>query len=437
MRLILDSIRFVGFQSSEREATVKFSGSQTSIIFGDNGSGKTTFLKLIHAVLSKDDGALARENVNSIIISFVDEFDESHEIAIHAFMEFHEEENISAIHSYDWEEFDDCPLASTRSLSMGVDRGITIQAAAVESTDIYRFLSNHSKIDLGRAATHELSEQLASYLTRQGTVRNRNIRRGKKNELQLERDHAFLQSIKTSNIELLLIDRYRLARDFASEQIQNALFDTLAIAIDSEAETPTAFSVPSDLGAQIAAGKDRIIEALEDGPDNNFKNRIVGILANIDCEEDAYSATNNPILCQLIWNMLKELKLEKQLLNSINILIETFNYFLGEGKAISISNDGVCLTVRGEEFGLDTLSSGERHLFTFLALVVIDARDRDFLIIDEPEISLNAAWQRSLVKLLEDLAPDTQIILASHSPILAKCQPSSLVELDPYESSHE
>jgi predicted ATPase len=135
--------------------------------------------------------------------------------------------------------------------------------------------------------------------------------------------------------------------------------------------------------------------------------------------------------------MIKELKMEKQLLNSINILIETFNYFLGEDKKIDINSHGVRLLIRDEPYGIDALSSGERHLFTFLALVVTDARDRDFLIIDEPEISLNATWQRSLVKLLEDLAPDTQIILASHSPIIAKGQPSSLVELNPSEIPHE
>jgi predicted ATP-binding protein involved in virulence len=437
MRLILESIRFIGFQSRHREAFIKFSGSQTSIIYGNNGSGKTTFLKLIHAVLSKDDMTLAKENVRCTVISFVDETDERHEIIIPAFMEYHKEENVTVIHSYDWEEFNNSPLSKTKSLSLGVDRGTATQASAVESSDIYRFLIGFSKINFERSAASELSEQLAFYLTRQGTVRNRSLRRDKKNDLQLERDHAFLKSVNTNNVELLLLDRYRLARDYASEQIQNALFDTLAVAIDSETKTPTSISVPDDLGAQIAAGKDRIIEALEDGPDNKFKNRIVGILSNIKCEDDAYAATNNPILCQLIWNMIKELKMEKQLLNSINILIETFNYFLGEDKKIDINSHGVRLLIRDEPYGIDALSSGERHLFTFLALVVTDARDRDFLIIDEPEISLNATWQRSLVKLLEDLAPDTQIILASHSPIIAKGQPSSLVELNPSEIPHE
>jgi hypothetical protein len=261
------------------------------------------------------------------------------------------------------------------------------------------------------------------------------MRRIKTNELQLERDNAFLKSIDISNIESLLLDRYRVARAYASEQIQNALFDTLAIAIDSSSnsEASATVTIPDNLGELIAAGKERIIEALNDGPENNFKYRIIGILQEMGETEEEFTPPTNPILGQLIWNMLKELKLEKQLLNSINVFVETFSSFLGDGKELEIDNEGVRLVVRGDRLGIEALSSGERHLFTFLALVVIDARDRDFLIIDEPEISLNANWQRRLVGLLEKLAPDTQIILASHSPILAKGKPSSLVELKPTE----
>ncbi|MNN14203.1 hypothetical protein D3C81_1272600 [compost metagenome] len=233
-----------------------------------------------------------------------------------------------------------------------------------------------------------------------------------------------------SNIETLLTERYREARDYASSQIQNALFDTLAVAIDSENEKPQHIPLPQDLATQIAEGKERIIEALNDGPENESKNKIIGILTDLQIQDG--TLTNNPILGQLLWNMTKELKIEKQLLNAINQFVETFNSFLSS-KRIEITKQGVQLIVRGARLSIDSLSSGERHLFTFLALIVIDARERDFLIIDEPEISLNANWQRQLIPLLQDLAPDTQIIVASHSPILAHKRPSSLVELKPTE----
>ncbi|MNC02044.1 iron-hydroxamate transporter ATP-binding subunit [compost metagenome] len=432
MKFRLEHIRFIGFQSRMLEASVRFSNSQTSIIFGENGSGKTTFLKLIHAVLSKDETTLLKEKVKRIEISLVDEMDEGHKIKIIQEESDEAGGGISATPTFNWKEFDASGLSRTRSLSMGVDRGTTIQPAQVEGSDIFRFLVGTSEVKLERAASQVLSENLAAFLNRTGTLRSRtrSIMRSKNNDLQLHRDHAFLQSVNMSNIETLLTERYREARDYASSQIQNALFDTLAVAIDSENEKPQHIPLPQDLATQIAEGKERIIEALNDGPENESKNKIIGILTDLQIQDG--TLTNNPILGQLLWNMTKELKIEKQLLNAINQFVETFNSFLSS-KRIEITKQGVQLIVRGARLSIDSLSSGERHLFTFLALIVIDARERDFLIIDEPEISLNANWQRQLIPLLQDLAPDTQIIVASHSPILAHKRPSSLVELKPTE----
>ncbi|MGP6424593.1 MULTISPECIES: AAA family ATPase [unclassified Pseudomonas] len=432
MKFRLEHIRFIGFQSRILEASVRFSNSQTSIIYGDNGSGKTTFLKLIHAVLSKDESTLIKEKVKCVEISLIDEMDIGHKVKIIQEEDDEAGGGISATSTFNWKEFDASGLSRTRSLSMGVDRGTTIQPAQVEGSDIFRFLVGSSEVKLERAASQVLSENLAAFLNRTGTLRTRtrSILRSKNNDLLLHRDHAFLQSVNMSNIETLLTERYREARDYASSQIQNALFDTLAVAIDSENKTPQHLPLPQDLATQIAEGKERIIEALNDGPENESKNKIIGVLTDLRIQDG--TLTNNPILGQLLWNMTKELKIEKQLLNAINQFVDTFNSFLSN-KKIEITKQGVQLIVRGVSLNIDSLSSGERHLFTFLALVVIDARERDFLIIDEPEISLNANWQRQLIPLLQDLAPDTQIIVASHSPILAHKRPSSLVELKPTE----
>ncbi|WP_122761156.1 AAA family ATPase [Pseudomonas viridiflava] len=421
----LRSIAFYGFKALDRIAEVEFSESQTSIIFGGNGSGKTTFLKLINAVLSKNEVELTKNQVIHVSIAY-----ESNEnimlVSVPSVNDFTDDSLVKW--RYDWTEFDNSELSSLRSLSLGVDRGVALQTE-VYPGDIYRFLMERGKLEISRQRLTTIAEELTDYLKLQSTVRRRN--RVKRSELQLERDHALLNTINTSHIEDLLVERYDAAKDYASHQIQNALFETLAIAIDTENNQSTATHFPSDLGEQIVAGKNRIIEALQEGGENNFKSRIIRALENISSAKDVGPIIENPILSQLIWNMIKELKVEKQLLYSINVLVETLNYFLGEGKEIVINGHGVKVEYEGETFSIDSLSSGERQLFTFLSLVVIDGRDRDILLIDEPEISLNATWQRKLVKLLEELAPRTQIILASHSPIVAKGQPSSLVELKP------
>jgi predicted ATPase len=81
------------------------------------------------------------------------------------------------------------------------------------------------------------------------------------------------------------------------------------------------------------------------------------------------------------------------------------------------------------QHSLEKLSSGERHLLTFLTLFLIIGRTRTFFIIDEPEISLNMKWQRELLPLLSELCPQAQIIVATHSPSIAHKKSNYLAEL--------
>ena len=51
-----------------------------------------------------------------------------------------------------------------------------------------------------------------------------------------------------------------------------------------------------------------------------------------------------------------------------------------------------------------------------MTAIIIDSSERDLILIDEPELSLNIKWQNELVPLLMESAPNSQIILATHSP---------------------
>ncbi|PWH04434.1 MULTISPECIES: AAA family ATPase [Shewanella] len=60
----IDEITFHNFKSRDRFASVNFSDDNVTIIFGDNGCGKTTFLKAISAFLSQDESSLKALGVN-------------------------------------------------------------------------------------------------------------------------------------------------------------------------------------------------------------------------------------------------------------------------------------------------------------------------------------------------------------------------------------
>jgi predicted ATP-dependent endonuclease of OLD family len=223
------------------------------------------------------------------------------------------------------------------------------------------------------------------------------------------------------------LDHYKFAREIATKQIQDALFNTLEVFFSDGRDAEDDIS-RSDFVTTLRNNRVRLIEALSDNSKNDFKNFIISKLTSLD-SDFSYDAIYENKLRTLLWNMMRELRLEQLLLRSVNLLTEKFNSYLIDGKKLQILNDKVFVAVDGRDLPVSDLSSGERHILTFLTLVLFQGRQRNFLIIDEPEISLNIKWQRELMSLLHNLAPNTQIIVASHSPVLAKGNPSYLAEL--------
>ncbi|WP_066152731.1 AAA family ATPase [Aliarcobacter cryaerophilus] len=421
----LTSIKLMGFQSKNKILELDFAKGNISIIYGENGSGKTTFLKVMNAILKQDATTLYNNNISNIDISY-------------SFNGFIKEVNIPFLnisneetqYSYNWSKFNSSEIADTSSLSFGIERGMVASSLKIDTRDILEFLRhpkyrrNMTGIDL-----LDFSESLSDYLRRTNLRRSSRYIRNN-DELSIRDKHAYLQNIKISNIEDLLLDRYKIAKNIATEQIQNALFDTLTFIFDNQNNIDKVFEIENDFIDSLLNNKERLIEALDNGVDENkFKKNMIKKLKQVNDKKNLNSIINNKILYTLIKNMIKELEVEKRLLSSINTFVDYFNEFLSDNKKLIINYDSIYIEIENKKHNIDVLSSGERHIFTFLSLIIIEGNLRNFIFIDEPEISLNIKWQRILMQLITELAPDTQIIAASHSPLIAKRIPESLVEL--------
>jgi hypothetical protein len=70
----------------------------------------------------------------------------------------------------------------------------------------------------------------------------------------------------------------------------------------------------------------------------------------------------------------------------------------------------------GESFSFDGLSSGQKEMIATLFLVWQHSQEQPCIVlIDEPELHLNAEWHGDFVRQLQQLAPHNQYILATHS----------------------
>ncbi|GJK17146.1 ATP-binding protein [Enterobacter cloacae] len=431
--ILIQKIEINGFKSPTSKLSVLLSGSNISVIYGDNGSGKTTFLKILHSILEKDEFILIQNKVSSVVLyySYPDgNYDRTTIKRKYESSKRSDSLKKNESSEYNWTDFLNSPLAELSSLSLGVERGVINQASRIEPRQIYDYFVRHREILIKEVDLFSIAHEMSTFLR---VTHNKYKSRSDQNQFEMVKKNLHLQSVKIENIESLLLEKYKMARITATKRIQSALFDTLSIAItlnETSVDRNHRTSLPNDFERRLIENKERIIEALDDGEENKFKNKVIQILSDDNIEEEVSRYRHHEILGQLFMNMMNELELEKQMLSSINLLIDTFNRFLIQGKELIIKNEHIYVKVGRITHSISELSSGERHILTFLCLVLFEGGKRNILIIDEPEISLNIKWQRELLSLFSELIPQTQIIVASHSPSLANRNPQFLCELN-------
>lgn len=120
--------------------------------------------------------------------------------------------------------------------------------------------------------------------------------------------------------------------------------------------------------------------------------------------------------------MVEKYQLEKRTIyKDINRLEGLVNKFLSEtGKSISINSLGqMKIKFSGGERDLSVLSSGERQILIMLVHLTLDRKLKNgVFIIDEPELSLHISWQDMFVASVQEANPNLQLILATHSPAI-------------------
>ena len=194
----IENIRFEGFKALSRFASVDFSKSNVTVIYGDNGCGKTTFLKTINLFLSQDNDALSSMGIKKISCQ-VSEGEKINDIEV-----------VFTDNGFDWTEFENSPLINSKSLSLGVERGISTQVMRIEPEILMEFFSHPknrgdffnespslNSLSFSRKKIYELAEELSYFLKRRNAVRFRNRR----SEIDFNSKHLYLQSIKIENIE--------------------------------------------------------------------------------------------------------------------------------------------------------------------------------------------------------------------------------------------
>jgi len=129
-----------------------------------------------------------------------------------------------------------------------------------------------------------------------------------------------------------------------------------------------------------------------------------------------------PLLENVLVPYLDGIQAQLDALKDVQELLVTFtsavNSFLSDKALRFTLRDGISIsTSDNDELSPMALSSGERQLVLLLCSVLVARDDTHLFIIDEPEISLNVKWQRQLLDALLDCTAgtDMQFLVATHS----------------------
>ncbi len=396
------------------------------ILYGDNGTGKSTILRMIYYLLSNKERnghktELANIAFESFLISFTDG---SYIKAFRENDEFHWLGKYSITYSIKGQtdtftlraERDDEKWA-IRMKNFPAEKKYFLLLELLKDEDIL-FISDRRKEING--VDHTAIEEIETFNSRM------RIRRIEKREEEVEHEIRLLQE--------WLINR-ALSASKKGEEGTSIIYAKLIEQFSANNLVEENEKSLEDIKNELEI----IAEKAKPYVDMGFLNETdyKYLLQNIDKTQESKIGVVQAILTPYIETLNNKMMALNDLMDILSYLLESLSSYLHE-KTISFSvADGFSIqhVKNGENVSFECLSSGEKQLLILFSKVIRNSSKCSFIIIDEPEISLNIKWQRMLMNTLNYFVSGNhaQFIIATHSFEILSKHMSNVVRLQDIE----
>ena len=397
--------------------------NDVNIIIGRNGTGKTTFMNILHAALAVDIDEMINNDFNeiSIKLSFdgksktikVKKIASDHPIfQIVEYQVSRKKYTIRAIPSDDRRI---SPQYRRRAIEESAElRELLNKIVSLSSLSVYRLRNGEDFEIKDRSGKRILSpvdfrlSQLKSELTQYQFELSMGARSVSAN---LQKD--VLASILFTEDSL---PEFKIPNSFDRDKEQSKLvsaYSRLGV-LDATIRKKISFHI---------ATVDEAVKAIQ--INNNKKNQSVTYLETIN-----FAAIEAFLRTQQITDFSLKAEAEINKINSpINLFITILKEFIPD-KVFSLrSGDLSVSSLDGEEIPVDKLSSGEKQLLILMIEALLQKCKPYVYLADEPEISLHIEWQRKILPAVKRLNPFAQIIAATHSPEVASKYKDMLIDM--------
>jgi len=379
-----------------------------NIIIGKNGTGKTTFMNILYAVLAVDVEALYENSFHSVNIKLSDG---KKTRTIRADKTESPSSPFPAIEYHISNKRYVAPLIAADD---GRVMPPTMRRRALEEAQKIKLELNRL-VSMASLSVYRISGDIDP------EIRERPSRR-----------HMSPVDIRLTSLTQRLT-HYQLELSNQARSISTELQrEVLTSILYKEEKEPKGYSLDFDENIerqklitayrQLGVSGHEITKRIQDhiSAVTTNVNKLRSLNANNDLKEEffdiaaleAYKLTSN-----VVEMSLRAEEKTKAIFSQLTQFISTLKGFISEKDFAFVGGD---LVIKQDgSIPVAKLSSGEKQLLILFIEALLQKQQPYIFLADEPELSLHISWQRNIISAIRALNPNAQIIVATHSPEIA------------------
>jgi len=423
---VIDRVEVDGLLNRKKPINIKFDRNYNFII-GQNGTGKTTLINLIAAILLCDAEKLEKIQFLKVVI-FLRNSHSSEEPVISVTRSKKADEPFANF-SYlikDHQEHKGVTFKLDDFLGSAYSNAITLRH--MRSRVYHDYIATVRKKIESLLQVRWLSiHRTNNFVERDEENRNQSPVDRKLDELRRNMAIYFGRMSKAYSDQILDFQQTSLLSMIRSES--GFTLEKFSKEIDVEREKETLGSV----FAALQVSKIKYQSMLEKHA-RDFKKAAEKLDQHSGVSIDELATIYNGWKAHVLVQEYGELEKKKlEIFSPRDVFLKAVNDLLKPRKTLSISarNDLVVKSsVGSNDVEFQDLSSGEKQLLIILGEALLQESESVIYIADEPELSLHISWQEKLTDSIRSVNANAQIVFATHSPDIVGSHGDKVIDME-------
>ncbi len=391
-----------------------------NVIIGRNGTGKTTFMNILHAILVVDMDKIIENDFDSIEIYL---------------SSGKKRKKITAV------KVDDPDLPFVYMEYKISRKNYKFRIVPSESRAVYRNRSLNDMIEVKTELDKIVSvSSLSVYRSKSDDEYEVRTRRGEKILSSVDyRLSKILEELTSYQLELSQEAR-SVATGLQKDVLTSILFskedmtNDIELSFDMEAEKLRLKSAYKQLNVWDTQVNKKInyhVNAI----DKSIKNLKKSISDDDDIKpSDTLNIMKSLVALNQTSSIIEMSLIAEELIDDIysqvQLYHDTIKLFIRD-KEFELEDAGnLNIVAKSGPINYQKLSSGEKQLLILLTEALLQKKEPHVFLADEPELSLHIAWQKMIIPAVRDLNPNAQVIVATHSPEVAGKFADSIIDME-------